>query len=252
MSRHIYTTTHQGKPATVALGFDRPLQGFFLTVGSDDGAEPDIYCNLDDPMLFPWGGLPPTLEPFQKQLQRLGIRIPERMLQEVRRDQFNNVGNRVEFYADELLEDEPLPQTYGEVLAPLDMARLPEAMRQLAASDPLVKEFIAALDRVHRAEKVSSWAQWTPSQAAAWADQNHRLFSRLRGYSDDEIAEFEQYLALAQQIDAKYGEQLGMELNYMVQRACSTPAFEAAERKVHAMGRAALEKLGLTGTADAF
>lgn len=101
MSRHLYCTTHQGKPVTVALGFDRPLQGFFLTVGTGDGAEADVYCNLDDPVLFPWGGLPPTLDPLLRQLRRLQICVPFAMVEEVRRDQRHNVGNRIEFYSDD-------------------------------------------------------------------------------------------------------------------------------------------------------
>ena len=144
-----------------------------------------------------------------------------------------------------------LPSTYAEVLAPLDMARLPEALQQLATADPLIARFITALDQVHREEKVSSWSQWTQAQAAGWAAQDHRLFSRLRGYSDEQIEQFEQYLELARQVDAKYGEQIAIELNYTVQQACSTPAFEAVERQLFAMGRAALERIGLGGTVDA-
>lgn len=106
MSQHLFSTQHAGKPVVVLMGWDRPLQGFFLVVeeteprdvdeDDDDGSY--VYSNLMDPDLIPWMGLPPTLDPFITKLQALGIAIPSRMVEEVKADAEANVGNRYVTY----------------------------------------------------------------------------------------------------------------------------------------------------------
>lgn len=93
MSQHHFDTTHNGQPVTITMGYDRPLRGFFMTIGSS--GEASIYCNLDDPELVPWGGLPPILDPFLHRLRELGLQVPAGMIAEVRCDQVKQVGNRV-------------------------------------------------------------------------------------------------------------------------------------------------------------
>lgn len=96
MSQHHFDTTHNGQPVTITMGYDRPLRGFFMTIGS--GGMPTVYFNLDDPELTPWGGLPPILDPFLHRLRQLGLQVPAKMIAEVTNDQVNQVGNRVVVY----------------------------------------------------------------------------------------------------------------------------------------------------------
>lgn len=99
-----------------------------------------------------------------------------------------------------------LPATYGEVLMPLDLAQLPEPLLSQCAARPLVRSWVVFADRVQRAEKVSAWTQWTPDEHDAYDRGDWRAFSRLRGYSEAEIADFDSYLALCAQVDAAMGE----------------------------------------------
>lgn len=99
MSQHTCTVFHQGLPVTILMGWDRPLQGFFMDIqwleGSDDEDDDHyLYSNLDDPALDRFAGLPPDLEHFICILRALGLVIPAQMLLELRCDQLDNVGNR--------------------------------------------------------------------------------------------------------------------------------------------------------------
>lgn len=102
MSQHLFSTHYDGKPVVVLMGWDRPLQGFFLVieeeVDDDDKADEYVYTNMEDPALFPWMGVPPTLDPFLAKLQELGITVPSRMIEEIRSDAARNVGNRYVTY----------------------------------------------------------------------------------------------------------------------------------------------------------
>ena len=100
MSQHYFETSFQGKPATITMGWDRPLQGHFLLVETDDpGAEEEfIYSNLFDPALLEFGGLPPSLDYFKAKLTELGLNVPEPMVREIELDAINNVGNRHVWY----------------------------------------------------------------------------------------------------------------------------------------------------------
>lgn len=80
MTQHYYPTEHQGKPATILMGWDRPLQGFFMVIQADDNKGDEyIYSNLEDPALIEFGGLPPCLDHFLAQLQALGLSVPDVM-----------------------------------------------------------------------------------------------------------------------------------------------------------------------------
>lgn len=98
MSQHVFESQHQGKPISILMGWDRPLQGFFMVI-EVDGSEDYLYTNLDDPKLAPFHGLPASLDHFIKKLSELGLVIPARMVQEIQDDAFANVGNRYVRYA---------------------------------------------------------------------------------------------------------------------------------------------------------
>lgn len=89
MSQHIFSSSQHGKPIDITLGWDRPLQYFFMTV--ENGVTGDIlYSNLDDPATF--GGV--DLEYYRGILSELGYSVPLKMLAEVAADRVTNAGNR--------------------------------------------------------------------------------------------------------------------------------------------------------------
>ena len=103
MSHHIFQTALNGRPVTVDLGWDRPLQYVFMTVSSqdlkdhpDDDSSPYLYSTLDDETL-PIQGTQ-SVEYFQDRLTELGISVPSIMLQSVQDDQNQDVGNKTVAY----------------------------------------------------------------------------------------------------------------------------------------------------------
>lgn len=101
MSQHVLKTQHDGRPVKVLMGWDRPLQGFFMVIErmdprapdvnmpDDDGEESYLYCNLDHEDSHPI-----TLTPFLKVLSDLGIKVPDAMIKDVRCDGVDNMGNK--------------------------------------------------------------------------------------------------------------------------------------------------------------
>lgn len=101
MSQHVYLTQHSGRPVKVLMGWDRPLQGFFMVVErmdprapnmndpDDDGEESYLYCNLDHEDSHPI-----TLTPFLTVLSNFGIKVPDAMIKDLRRDGVENMGNK--------------------------------------------------------------------------------------------------------------------------------------------------------------
>ncbi len=87
MSQHFFNTVCESCPVRVSMGWDRPLQYYFLTVqvlhaeeraeGEDNavGSEGFLYANLDDPSV-------PDVEHqllyFQRQLALLSIEVPRK------------------------------------------------------------------------------------------------------------------------------------------------------------------------------
>lgn len=81
MSQHYYVTTHQGRPVRVLMGWDRPLQGYFMVIANMDATadEPEfLYSNLDDTDLPK--AQPDSLDPFLERLRTFGIELPHSMI----------------------------------------------------------------------------------------------------------------------------------------------------------------------------
>lgn len=74
------------------------------------------------------------------------------------------------------------------------------------AGDLLVQEFLQACYRTSTQEKPSDPNDWTPEERAAWDVGDWEGFSRLRGYTDVQIADFAEYLRLAHVVTARYCE----------------------------------------------
>jgi len=96
MSQHwFFCTTEKHGEVGVLAGWDRPLQGFFLTIelvkGLDgkDSEDEFLYSNLDDTVSHP-----KAFGPFDEVLARFGIKIPEQMRKEIVRDGVMNTGNK--------------------------------------------------------------------------------------------------------------------------------------------------------------
>lgn len=93
MSQHSFHTAHRERPVQVLMGWDRPLSGYFLVVerlDTEDDDERYLYSNLDEEISHP-----PSVEPFLKVLQELGIKVPPEMIEEVQADGMRNVGNKI-------------------------------------------------------------------------------------------------------------------------------------------------------------
>ena len=92
MSRHYFKTKYSGKPVEVLMGYDRPLQGFFMVIDYLEEPEEDdgyIFSNLwqDDPH-------PKTLQPYLEKLEELKISVPPEMIIEIEKDGRENMGNK--------------------------------------------------------------------------------------------------------------------------------------------------------------
>lgn len=94
MSRHYFQTTYAGKPVEVLMGFDRPLNGFFMVIDylepeEDDENDGYIYSNMLEK-----NSHPDSLTPYLKKLAELGISIPTEMIQEIEMDGAFKTGNK--------------------------------------------------------------------------------------------------------------------------------------------------------------
>lgn len=97
MSRHMFDTQHQGRPVQVVLGWDRPLQGFFMTIewmDLDPEKVPDheplfLFDNLEELVSHP-----STLDGYRSKLAEFGIEVPAAMFEAAEADRRFNVGNR--------------------------------------------------------------------------------------------------------------------------------------------------------------
>ena len=124
--------------------------------------------------------------------------------------------------------DDP-PATYGDVMGVLDVAALPPHLAELYRDSVLFRDWVHALDRTARAEKVSSWTTWTPAEREAYDAGDVVAFSRLRGYTEPEIADYLAYLELARRLDADHADDPDFTFCTMhdVLQTVRTPAFDA-------------------------
>lgn len=97
MSQHFFDSSYQGQPVVILMGWDRPLQGFFLVVEfvEQDGF---VYSNLEDWDLYFCGGFSSSVEYFERKLEALGLSVPAQMIREIQIDEAMNMGNRQVLY----------------------------------------------------------------------------------------------------------------------------------------------------------
>lgn len=99
MSRHYFDTSHKGFPVTVILGWDRPLNYFFLVIEKPAELIDDTMQVKDDDFLYsnlheidPFGH---GLDYYRGVLRHFQIVVPESMFIEVQHDAARNIGNRM-------------------------------------------------------------------------------------------------------------------------------------------------------------
>jgi len=99
MSRHYFKTAHKGFPITVVIGWDRPVNYFFMFIEKpaeliDDAmkveSEDFLYHNLHE--RDPFGH---DLDYYRSVLHHFQINVPESMFTEVQLDMERHTGNRV-------------------------------------------------------------------------------------------------------------------------------------------------------------
>lgn len=106
MSKHCCTLARAGEKVDIELGWDRPLQGFYLLVETHRNRTDDyIYSNLSDRRLASRSGMAASLDYFRAVLDELEIRVPAAIFDAVQVDATGNVGNRTVLWTP---EGEPL------------------------------------------------------------------------------------------------------------------------------------------------
>lgn len=92
MSQHHFSTTHENRPILIVLGWDRPLQGYFMTVERldvDESSDEDryLFSNLE------WiESYPLALAPFLNELKKRSIGLPSEIREEVESDGSQDAG----------------------------------------------------------------------------------------------------------------------------------------------------------------
>ncbi len=93
MSRHHLRTVRDGRPVLVVMGYDRPLDEFFLQLWEDgpgvDADEP-AYSSLDEPVAD-WRDIATVV----RRLEELDVAVPRSMVDAVVADGACRAGNRV-------------------------------------------------------------------------------------------------------------------------------------------------------------
>lgn len=92
MTQHRYVTNRKGESVEVLMGWDRPLQGFFMLIErlgiSDENPDIYLYNNLDQELPHP-----KELKPFLNALDELDIELPAGMVAAIEADKADNRGN---------------------------------------------------------------------------------------------------------------------------------------------------------------
>ena len=93
MSRHHLRTVRAGSPLLVVMGYDRPLNEFFLQLWDDDPAaeaEEPAYSSLDEPETD-WRDIATVV----RRLEELAVPVPRSMIDAVVADSVHRAGNRI-------------------------------------------------------------------------------------------------------------------------------------------------------------
>jgi len=100
----------------------------------------------------------------------------------------------------------PTPASIPEPIA--------ECLEEAERMDPDVLSFLQRAWRASIEEKESDPDDWTPLERSAYANGDWQLFSRMRGYTEEEIANFGEFMRLAHLLDARYGDDFAICLHH--------------------------------------
>lgn len=89
MSQHHYFVMHSGEMTHVLMGWDKPLQYFFMVIEKESDLEEPFWSNLNCDSPFQ-----KNLIYYRQVLDELQIVIPGEMLEEIERDAMSNIGNK--------------------------------------------------------------------------------------------------------------------------------------------------------------
>lgn len=90
MSQHHFYTIHENQKTHVLMGWDRPLQGYFMVITKGKESNDPFWSNL-----YQEESHPKTIVPYTTLLEQLSIKLPQQMIIEILEDGENNVGNKV-------------------------------------------------------------------------------------------------------------------------------------------------------------
>jgi hypothetical protein len=93
MSRHHLRTVRDTSPLLVVMGYDRPLNEFFLQLWDDSpGADADepAYSSLDEPAAD-WRDIATVV----RRLEELDVAVPRSMIDAIVADSVQRAGNRI-------------------------------------------------------------------------------------------------------------------------------------------------------------
>lgn len=122
------------------------------------------------------------------------------------------------------------PITYGEVMRPLVIAELHPVYQSLYVTNRNFREWVHLAESTMRAEKISSWTEWSAEEAAAYARGDTVGFSRLRGYTQPEIDNFLRFMELSRQLDVEQGHaDFSVGAHLELHQLMSTEEFERIE-----------------------
>ncbi|MCW5589670.1 MAG: hypothetical protein KIT27_08425 [Legionellales bacterium] len=93
MSQHLFKVFHNETPTYVLMGWDRPLQGFFMVIYKPLESDAPYYSNLDQEESHP-----NHIQPFLTVLKQHHIFVPQQMIDEIIEDANNNIGNKEVFH----------------------------------------------------------------------------------------------------------------------------------------------------------
>jgi hypothetical protein len=103
---------------------------------------------------------------------------------------------------------DPIPNPIGEKYSSLEDFIKGDFSGTSMADDKSVIEVLRLQAKTVQAEKTSDPASWTPQERAAYNQGDYKTFSKLRGYTEEEIADFEKYQQLKQELINKYGDEI--------------------------------------------
>lgn len=97
MSQHYFNTEVDEVETCVFMGWDEPLQGFFMVIQKPTYVDTPFWSNLEEDHWphHPW---PDNIDGFLNVLNEMGIQLPEKMITELLNDKKNNIGNKQVFY----------------------------------------------------------------------------------------------------------------------------------------------------------